>query len=148
MKTIIRRYMGRAALPLLVAAGFLATVFLATSCTSTVSHRVSADGVPGEVVFPEVKQALHKKGISPNEENLKKIRPGMGKQDLHYLLGPPHFREVFASREWDYIFRFVRNGEEQLCQYKVVFDSKRIARNFYWQPKECGEGFFASGVNN
>jgi OOP family OmpA-OmpF porin len=100
------------------------------------------------VIFPNIEHASDKDGISPNEENLKKIRPGMGKQDLYYLLGPPHSREMFAAREWNYIFRFQRNGEEQLCQYKVVFDSKRIARNMYWQPKECGQGFFVSDAHD
>ena len=122
----------------------MAGALLLSSCTSTVSHRVSADGVPGEVVFPKMEHALDKDGIYPNEENLKKIRPGMSKQDLYYLLGPPHFREIFSAREWDYIFKFSQGTEEKTCQYKVIFDTKRIARSIYWQPKECGERYFTS----
>lgn len=126
------------------AVALMATAVLASSCTSTVSRGVNADGVPSEVVFPTMEQASDKDGIYPNEENLKKIRPGMSKQDLYYLVGPPHFREIFSAREWDYIFKFRAGAEEKTCQYKVIFDTKRIAQSFYWQPEDCGAGFFAS----
>lgn len=129
---------------LFIAALILMAAALLNSCTSTVSRRVNAEGVPAEVVFPKIEQALDKEGIYPNEENLKKIRPGMNKQDLYYLLGPPHFREIFNAREWDYIFKFRQNSEETICQYKVVFDKERIAQSFYWQPQECGAGYFSS----
>lgn len=126
------------------AAVLLTGALLLGACTSTVSRRVSADGVPGEVVFPKMERALDKDGIYPNEENLKKIQPGMSKQDLYYLVGPPHFREIFSAREWDYIFKFSQGPEEKICQYKVIFDKKRIARNIYWLPKDCGDGYFSS----
>lgn len=122
----------------------MATAVLASSCTSTVSRGVNADGVPSEVLFPKMEQASDKDGIYPNEENLKKIQPGMSKQDLYYLVGPPHFKEMFNAREWDYIFKFRAGAEEKTCQYKVIFDTKRIAQSFYWQPEDCGAGFFAS----
>ena len=129
------------------AATLLTIAVLASACTSTVSRRVSADGVPAEVVFPKMDQARHKQGIAPNGENLKKIQPGMSKQDLYYLLGPPHFREMFSAREWDYIFKFRQGAEEKICQYKIVFDTNRVARSVYWQPAECGTGYFASDAN-
>ncbi len=122
----------------------LAVAILGAACTSTVSRGVGKDGVPSEVVFPKTERSLHREGTFPNEENLRKIRPGMGKQELYQLIGPPHFREIFAAREWDYVFRFREGIEDKLCQYKVVFDSDRIARSIYWQPRECGEGFFRS----
>lgn len=136
----VLRYTGCAAVVMVVA-------LLASSCTSTVSRRISAEGVPAEVVFPKMEHALDKNGIYPNEENLKKIRPGMSKQDLYYLLGPPHFREMFSAREWDYILKFHQGEEEKVCQYKIVFDTNRTARSVYWQPAECGTGYFASDAN-
>ncbi len=135
--------MGRVQRYMVCAAALLVLLALSSACTSTVSRNVSAEGVPDEVVFPKMEQKdLRKKGIFPNEANLKKIRPGMDKQDIYYLIGPPHFREIFSAREWDYVFRFSQGQEERLCQYKIIFDTDRIARSFYWQPAECGAGYF------
>ena len=126
----------------------LVALLLATmctlACTRTVSKHVNADGVPEEVVFPQLKEAQNTAGIYPNEVNLHKIKPGMTKQDLYYLLGEPHFQEMFGAREWDYIFKFHEDDreEDKICQFKVIFDQKKIARSFYWQPSACGEGFY------
>jgi OOP family OmpA-OmpF porin len=114
---------------------------LLSACgTRHVSRDISADGVPGEVVFPAPERAVLKDGTFPNLDNLRLVAPGVGKEQLYHLLGRPHFREGYAGvREWDYLFHFRRDGSVTTCQYKVIFDQNYLARSFYWQPQTCGE---------
>lgn len=114
---------------------------LLSACgTRHVSRDISADGVPGEVVFPAAERAVLKEGTFPNLDNLRQVAPGVTKEQLYHLLGRPHFREGYAGvREWDYIFHFRRDGGVTTCQYKVIFDKSYLARSFYWQPQDCGD---------
>lgn len=108
--------------------------------TRHVSRDISADGVPGEVIFPAVERAVLKEGTFPNLDDLRQVAPGVTKEQLYHLLGRPHFREGYAGvREWDYLFHFRRDGGVTTCQYKVVFDQEYLARSFYWLPEGCGE---------
>lgn len=121
--------------------GMLLLVLMAAAaggCTTHVSRDISADGVPGEVVFPAMEQAVLKEGTFPNPDSLRLVASGVTKDQLYDLLGRPHFREGYAGvREWDYIFHFRRDGQVITCQYKVVFDKQYYARSFYWMPASC-----------
>lgn len=114
---------------------------LLSACgTRHVSRDISADGVPGEVVFPALERAVLKEGTFPNLDDLRQVAPGVSKEQLYHLLGRPHFREGYAGvREWDYLFHFRREGGVTTCQYKVVFDQNYLARSFYWLPEACGD---------
>lgn len=114
---------------------------LLSACgTRHVSRDISADGVPGEAIFPAAQHAVLKEGTFPNVDNLRQVAPGITKEQLYHLLGRPHFREGYAGvREWDYIFHFRRAGGVTTCQYKVIFDKSYLARSFYWQPQDCGD---------
>jgi OmpA-OmpF porin, OOP family len=121
--------------------GMLLWVLMAAAaggCTTHVSRDISADGVPGEVVFPAMEKAVLKEGTFPNPDSLRLVAAGVTKDQLYDLLGRPHFREGYAGvREWDYIFHFRRGGQVITCQYKVVFDKQYYARSFYWMPATC-----------
>lgn len=123
--------------------GMLLLVLMAAAaggCTTHVSRDISADGVPGEVVFPATEKAVLKEGTFPNPDSLRLVAAGITKDQLYDLLGRPHFREGYAGvREWDYIFHFRRGGEVITCQYKVVFDKQYYARAFYWMPESCAD---------
>lgn len=114
---------------------------LLSACgTRHVSRDISAEGVPGEVVFPAVERAVLKEGTFPNPDSLRLVAAGVSKDQLYHLLGRPHFREGYAGvREWDYLFHFRRDGGVVTCQYKVVFDEHYLARSFYWLPQDCGD---------
>jgi OmpA-OmpF porin, OOP family len=110
------------------------------SMTSQVSKNIADDGTPGELVFPAPEHALRRGGIYPNMENLRKVRPGMTKDQLLALVGPPHFREgMFAVREWDYILHLPTTGpaQFQMCQYKVLFDANMAVQKMYMALPEC-----------
>jgi outer membrane protein OmpA-like peptidoglycan-associated protein len=109
--------------------------------TSTVSKNISDDGRAGEVVFPDIaKDAWLKEGTFPNLDNLRRIAPGVTKDQLYDLVGRPHFREsLFGVREWDYIFNFRVPGGVKTCQFKVIYDTALRAQSFHWLPADCAE---------
>ena len=111
-----------------------------TACTNTISHQVTRDGTvePSDLIFPDVNKAWQKDGQFPNRENLSKIKPGVGKDDLYQLIGRPHFSETHGAQEWDYIFKFYQpDNSIKICQYKVIFDKDYKAQSFYWLPVDC-----------
>ena len=126
---------------LLIALG--AAVMLTTGCTRTVSRGIDDKGVPDEVKWPDLSdERIQEMATSPNRENLAKIRVGLNKNDIFQLIGPPHFREMFGAREWDYIFKFRdAAGQEKVCQYKIIFDSDKLAGTFHWNPEHCASNF-------
>lgn len=118
-----------------------ALLSLAGCGTSTVSNNISDDGRAGEVVFPDIaKDAWLKEGTFPNLDNLRRIAPGVTKDQLYDLVGRPHFREsLFGVREWDYIFNFRVPGGVKTCQFKVIYDTALRAQSFHWLPANCAE---------
>ena len=62
--------------------------------------------------FPAVERAKWKQGAFPNLENLRKMAPGMGKDQVRDLIGWPHFSEgLGGAREWNYLFHFRTAGK-------------------------------------
>ena len=103
----------------------------------TVSQ-VNKEGDTAEAVFPELKKLTLKDGTWPNIDNLALAQQdGVTRDQLYNLLGRPHFKEGFDTREWDYLFHFKTPQGKKTCQFKVLFDTDKIARNFYWAPENC-----------
>ncbi len=111
---------------------------LLAACSTHVSRDISAEGVAGEVIFPDADSATMKEGTFPNPGSLALVKPGITKDQLYYLLGRPHFREGFHGvREWDYLFHFRVGDAVRTCQYKVIFDREYHGRSFHWLPEDC-----------
>ncbi|MBP6116492.1 MAG: outer membrane protein assembly factor BamE [Neisseriaceae bacterium] len=110
---------------------------LLSACTSV--SQVKTDGTTDKVVWPDADKVSFKAGSFPVVSALKLVRPGMTKDQLSYLLGRPHFNEgLLGVVEWDYLFHFtLPNGERKTCQYKVLFDQKRLAQSFFWREPTC-----------
>lgn len=123
-------------------AALVASVGVLPGCTTSVS-RLSDDGRGDEIIFPEIeKNAWVKEGTFPNLDNLRSMAPGMTKDQLYVLFGPPHFREgVLGVREWDYVFNFRKDGGSgvETCQYKVIFASDLRVRSTHWKPEACAD---------
>lgn len=123
----------------------LSTAVLALSgCmgTTALSHDISSSGTvkPENIVFPDLDKAWQKDGQFPNSENLRKIRPGIAKDELYQLIGRPHFSEAQHAREWDYIMKFYQpDNSVKICQYKVIFDKDYKGQEFYWKPADCAQ---------
>ena len=116
-----------------------------TSITGCVGTKYLSEGITNEghvgqenIRFPELDQAWQNEGQFPNQENLEKIKPGILKDELYQLIGPPHFSEAQYAREWDYIMKFSMPDETiKICQYKVIFDTDFRGQEFYWKPADC-----------
>ena len=101
--------------------------------------KVTSDGTTDEPVWPKVERVgmNNKQGTFPDLTKLREVKAGMTKDQLYYLLGRPHFGEGFVGvREWDYLFHFHTPGQGTndvtTCQFKVLYDSDRLTREFHW----------------
>jgi outer membrane protein OmpA-like peptidoglycan-associated protein len=123
--------------PLLLAA------FALTAC-GNVSRNVHKDGQSADSInWPALGDTtpMHKDGTFPNLDNLARVHAGLNKQQISDLIGYPHFSEgVWGVREWNYVFHFrepVQSNQVVTCQFKVLFDTDKLAQRFYWMPEEC-----------
>ena len=128
-----------------VGASTVCAVFGVLAACGNVSRDVARDGhSAGQLVWPAPESAtpMHRGGTFPNLDDLRQVRAGLNKQQIASLIGYPHFSEgVLAVREWNYLFNFRRPGSDQVsvCQFKILFDSNKLARGFYWKPMSCGQ---------
>ncbi len=126
---------------LLQSALVLSSVCAIASCTNTVGNNTidKAGNLTSKTLsWPNPEDASERpEGVFVNTENLAKIGPGLTKKDLYHLIGRPHFSEMKGAAEWNFIFKFRQvDGKIKYCQYKVLFDKQRLARNFYWYPAD------------
>ncbi|MEN5118364.1 OmpA family protein [Luteimonas sp. TWI662] len=101
----------------------------------------STGGVDEAPRFPDPASAKPLGGIYPTVGALQPLAPGLSKDQLYALLGPPHFSEgVFGVREWDYVLNFREaDGQTARCQLKLRFDKAGVARDLHWMPAACAE---------
>lgn len=118
----------------------VATAAVLSACMT--KSKVNRDGTTDNPVWPKLSKISpsfdHNRGTFPTADELDKIKAGMTKDEFYKLLGRPHFNEgMFNVREWDYVFHFHTPGQGTndvtTCQFKIVYDSKKIARSFHWK---------------
>lgn len=119
--------------------GLLATTALGSGCTRQISRGLNDAGQVETPVFANPRFLRAEGGTYPAPDDLVRSGPGMTKTQLMELLGPPHFREGFAAREWDYLFLFRTPQGDRGCRYKVVFDAAYRAQTLLWQPASCSD---------
>lgn len=120
-----------------VFAGLLAIV----GCSKVPRHAAADSGATEGVTFPDPAKATRPEGTFVNLANLRKVEPGMTKDQLYDLLGAPDFNEgVFEVRKWTYIFDFRNAGgvaDYSRCEYQVVFGKDHHSQAVYWKPESC-----------
>jgi len=88
--------------------------------------------------FPKPDTATLKEGTFPNLENLGKIEPGVTKNQIYDLLGPPHFHEwIVHVRVWNYLLNFRSAGRVVTCQYQIQFDDDSRVTRTRWEDPAC-----------
>ena len=124
-----------------IIASLLIAAMALSGCASSVS-KLSDDGSADNIIFPDSKNAWLKEAIDPNVDNLRRVAPGMTKDNIYSLLGRPHFSEgMFGVREWDYMFNF-RNSDGSVaehCQFKIIYAPDMHLRSTHWQPESCAD---------
>ncbi|AHG62890.1 OmpA family protein [Advenella mimigardefordensis] len=122
--------------PAFVLTGIMPLVLVGCASLSN----VKPDGTTDKVVWPDVNRVTfdNKQGIYPTQQSISLIRAGMTRDQIYHLLGRPHFNEGFGTREWDYLMHFPGTGPGDngvtRCQFKILFDAKKLVRNLYWKP--------------
>ena len=116
----------------------VAAAMLALSACSSLS-KVKADGSTDQPIWPKWDRVTFNKtrGTFPDLGSLKQVRAGLTKDELYYLLGRPHYGEMWRPREWNYLFHFHTPGQGTngvtTCQFKVLFDKNMFSNETYWR---------------
>lgn len=95
---------------------------------------------PAAGEWPDPAAAQWKQGAFPNLDNVRKMAPGVGKDQVRELLGWPHFSEgLWGVREWNYIFhlRTGQGSDFKTCQYMVRYDDTPLAVGAWWKTADC-----------
>lgn len=90
--------------------------------------------------FPSLDSSYLKTGDFIGPDHVKRLMPGLSKDQVRLELGNPHFNEgIFAVRDWDYAFNFYngKGDEFTTCQFKVRFNKDNRVVATYWKTPEC-----------
>ena len=79
--------------------------------------------------FPGVYRINVEQGNVVNEEMVEKLRPGLNKRQVRYIMGTPLIEDSFHADRWDYRY-LLRNGNETLAVTRLTlwFDGDELAR--------------------
>lgn len=64
-----------------------------------------------------------------DQEMVAKLRPGMTRDQVRFVLGTPLVADVFHADRWDYVYRLQPGrGQAQLRRLSVFFEGDRLKR--------------------
>lgn len=88
--------------------------------------------------LPEVPSAVpdlvHKitiqQGNIVNQAMINKLRPGMGKRQVRFIMGSPMINDTFHQNRWDYLYRIHRSTHAPTEKTRVTlfFEQDKLAR--------------------
>ncbi|MFH0130547.1 OmpA family protein [Variovorax sp. VaC1] len=96
-----------------------------------------------DIHFPALQSSYLKTGDFIGPDHVRRVRPGLNKDQVRLELGNPHFSEgVFGVSEWDYAFNFYSGkGDAYVtCQLKVKFKSvegEYRVDSTHWKDPDC-----------
>jgi outer membrane protein assembly factor BamE len=112
---------------------------LLASCGST--------GLP----IPDIKpyRIEIQQGNFVSQEMVSKLKPGMSKDQVRFVLGTPLITDSFHADRWDYVFRRQRENSSELEHRKIAvfFEDgrlKRVEGDVKQAPKEAAAAAAAS----
>lgn len=111
----------------------MALAALASTLTACVSTPVTSDE---QISWPDTAKYANNldEGTFPNRSGLDLVKIGMTKDQVRHLIGVPHTNELFAAREWTYVFHFKNADDTTTCFYKVTYDNGPLVSGLYWHP--------------
>jgi outer membrane protein assembly factor BamE len=90
---------------------------------SLLSGGCSTDKIPG-VYRPDIQQ-----GNVVTQGMVDKLRPGMTRQQVAYIMGTPLLVDVFHQNRWDYLYSMEPGDEDrQQERISIYFEEGRLAR--------------------
>jgi outer membrane protein assembly factor BamE len=77
-----------------------------------------------------------------SQEMVSKLKRGMSKEQVRFILGTPLVTDIFHADRWDYVYSLERPGEARVQRrLAVFFEEGRLARlDGDVQAPEAGEG--------
>lgn len=70
-----------------------------------------------------------RQGNFVSQEMVAKLKPGMSRDQVRFVLGTPLIADIFHANRWDYIYRFQPGrGEAQERRLAVYFEDGKLAR--------------------
>jgi outer membrane protein assembly factor BamE len=70
-----------------------------------------------------------RQGNYVTQEMVAKLRPGMSRDQVRFVLGTPLVNDMFHADRWDYVYRFQPGrGDVQLRRLVVFFEESKLAR--------------------
>lgn len=70
-----------------------------------------------------------RQGNYVTQEMVAKLKPGMTRDQVRFVLGTPLVTDIFHANRWDYVYRFQPGrGEPQLRRIFVFFEDDKLVR--------------------
>lgn len=64
-----------------------------------------------------------------SQEMVSKLRPGMTRDQVRFVLGTPLVTDPFHTDRWDYVYRMEKRGNlKEQRKLTVVFDADKLVR--------------------
>ncbi len=113
------------------------TLLVSLFCAITLSS-ISACGFVG---FPGVYRINVEQGNIIDQEKVDKLKIGMSRRQVRFILGTPLIEDSFNEDRWDYRHT-IRNGKNSLLNQRltVYFDGEKLSRiegDFSPTPEEA-----------
>lgn len=79
--------------------------------------------------FPTIYKIDIRQGNYIDQEMIDRLRPGMTRRQVQFVLGTPLISDPFHQDRWDYLYRF-KSGDGEIIQRHVTlyFEGERLAR--------------------
>jgi outer membrane protein assembly factor BamE len=78
--------------------------------------------------LPGVYRLNIQQGNVLEQEMLDKLRPGMNKNQVRFIMGTPAINDPFHSERWDYIYtRSVNGGQRRQVHLTMYFEDEKLA---------------------
>lgn len=96
----------------------LAAVLLLSAC--------SLNSLPG---FLRPHSVDIQQGNVVTQDVVDKLRVGMSRSQVRFLLGTPLLTDMFHANRWDYTYQLYRNGQElEQKRFTVYFEADQLSR--------------------
>ena len=70
-----------------------------------------------------------RQGNVVTQDAVDKLRPGMTRAQVRFVLGTPLLTDMFHAQRWDYVFQIRREGQlREEKRFTVYFDGDRLTR--------------------
>ncbi|MFT5710960.1 MAG: outer membrane protein assembly factor BamE [Halioglobus sp.] len=101
------------------------TLFVSLFCAITLVS-ISACGFVG---FPGVYRINVEQGNIIDQEKVDKLKIGMSRRQVRFILGTPMLEDSFNNERWDYTHT-IRNGKDSILDENLVvyFEGEKLSR--------------------